>query len=110
LQDADSYSRVFKRPNRSADNFFTILWRRNNLEQGRLGLAIAKKNIRRAVDRNLVKRVIRESFRHHRESLAGIDTVVLSRRGLPLFNKQELRASLDRHWERVARKLKTGAD
>jgi len=107
LQGAGSYSRVFKRPNRSVDDFFTILWRSNKLEHGRLGMAIAKKNIRRAVDRNLVKRVVRESYRNQQRFLTGIDTVVLSRRGLPLHDKKRLRDSLDRHWQRVARKIRT---
>lgn len=109
LQGASSYSRVFERPNRSVDGFFTILWRCNKLEYGRLGMAIAKKNIRRAVDRNLVKRVVRESYRHQQCCLKGIDTVVLSRRGLPLHDKKQLRESLDRHWQRVARKIRTEA-
>lgn len=73
-------------------------------------MAIAKKNIKRAVDRNLVKRVIRESFRHQRNRLKGIDTVVLSRRGLPLHDKKRLRESLDRLWQRVARSIKTDDD
>ncbi|MCB1831489.1 MAG: ribonuclease P protein component [Chromatiaceae bacterium] len=107
LLSAASYKRVFKRPNRSADDFFTILWRSNEQELGRLGIAIAKKNIRRAVDRNLVKRVIRESFRHQHNRLKGIDTVVLSRRGVPLHDKKQLRESLDRLWLHVARSLKT---
>ena len=78
------------------------------LDQGRLGMAIAKKNLKRAVDRNLVKRVIRESYRLQQETLAGIDIVVMSRRGLPLHDKQRLRASLDRHWKRVACEYKKG--
>jgi ribonuclease P protein component len=35
----------------------------NQLEVSRLGLAIPKKNAKRAVDRNRIKRIIRETFR-----------------------------------------------
>lgn len=73
-------------------------------------MAIGKKNLKRAVDRNLVKRVVRESFRIHLEELAGVDVVVLSRRGLPLHERQLLRVSLDRHWRRLARLLQQNSN
>ena len=107
LQEAGSYNQIFKRPNRSVDEFFTVLWRCNRLEYGLLGLEIEKKNVKRAVDRNSVKRVIRESYRHQRFCLNGIDIVVLSRRGLPLHDKKRLRESLDWHWSQVAGKIRT---
>ena len=46
----------------------------NDLGMTRLGLIVAKKVLRRAVDRNRAKRVIRESFR--RQSLPALDVVV----------------------------------
>ena len=48
----------------------------------RLGLVIAKKHVRLAVQRNRVKRQLRESFRRHQQVLVGLDIVVLARPGL----------------------------
>ena len=42
----------------------------------RLGLIVGKRNARRAVDRNRIKREIRESFRQHADSLPPCDVVV----------------------------------
>lgn len=42
----------------------------------RLGLVIGKKFVRRAVDRNQVKRVVRERFRCLRGDLPAVDVVV----------------------------------
>ena len=42
----------------------------------RLGLVIPKKNARRAVLRNLVKRIAREVFRHARAGLPAADVVL----------------------------------
>ena len=42
----------------------------------RLGLVIGKKLLRRAVDRNRVKRCIRESFRLRRSDLPACDLIV----------------------------------
>ena len=71
------------------------------MDEARLGLAIAKKHVKLAVDRNRIKRVIRESFRHHRQQISGLDLVVLARAGTaPLTNKQ-LFSSLEYHWKRL---------
>lgn len=53
------------------------LWgavRGNDVGVARLGMIVAKKVLRRAVDRNRAKRVVRESFR--RQSLEAVDVVV----------------------------------
>ncbi len=44
--------------------------------EARLGVVVAKKLLKRAVDRNRVKRVVREQFRLHRGNLPGVDMVV----------------------------------
>ncbi len=49
------------------------------MKGARLGVIVAKRVMKRAVDRNRVRRLIRESFRHHQQSLSGLDIVVLVR-------------------------------
>ena len=44
--------------------------------EARLGLVVAKKLLKRAVDRNRVKRVVREQFRLRRSALPAVDLVV----------------------------------
>jgi ribonuclease P protein component len=78
-----------------------VLWRPNGRSEARLGLAVSKKNVRRAVDRNLLKRIIRESFRMRKDDMAGVDVVVLSRRDVPVHEKRLLRDSLEGHWKRL---------
>jgi len=81
------FKRVFQRSKRTADALFTILYCPNGMEQARLGMAIAKKNLNRAVDRNLVKRTVRESFRANQSHLSGFDMVVMCKRGMPLTER-----------------------
>ena len=59
------FSRVFKKAHRSSDRQLTILAAPNDLDYPRLGLAISKKHAKRAVDRNRIKRIVRESFRQN---------------------------------------------
>lgn len=101
------FKRVFDKPCRTACLPLTLLSRPSGLPFPRLGLAISKKFLKAAVARNRVKRLIRESFRHHQELLDGLDIVVLARDGIGRVPPGSLRAELDNHWkihaERCAR-------
>lgn len=76
--------------------------RNNSSAQSRLGLVIAKKHVRQANQRNRVKRIIRESFRH--QSLGNWDVIVLARPGIGLFDNPTLRIQLDQLWQQFRRK------
>jgi ribonuclease P protein component len=104
LLDAAAYGRVFKKATRSRDKWFTVLSRDNGGEAGRLGLAIAKKYCRAATTRNRIKRIVRESFRHHQAILAGLDVVVLNQPAARDGSNRQLLDSLDRHWQQCANK------
>lgn len=45
----------------------------------RLGLAVSRKVSKRAVARNRIKRIVRESFRSHRAALPALDVLVIPR-------------------------------
>ena len=104
LLKPDDYRRVFSEGLRSADSLFLVLALPNGMRHARLGLAVSKKNSRQAVDRNRIKRVIRESFRQHQQALAGLDLVVVSRGGIAGSDNKVCFASLSQHWRRVAEK------
>ena len=105
LLNASDFQAVFDDPPfRASHKHFLILARPNNLPYSRVGLVIAKKNIRLAVKRNLVKRMIRESFRTRQQNLGGIDAIVLARRGMDQLEKIEIRTQLDKQWQRIAKK------
>ncbi len=105
LLKSAEYGRVFSRPMRATDNYFTILCRPSGRTSPRLGLAVSKKNSRLAVDRNRIKRVIRESFRKNKATLGGMDFVVMIRSGVHKVSNRQLFASLDRHWVQLRTKL-----
>ncbi len=102
LKKAVEYQRVFAEPFSTSDKFFTILARRNELDYSRLGLAIAKKNIKRAVDRNKIKRLARESFRNNHFQIGYWDIVVLAKMNAANAEKKTLSASLIKHWLKLA--------
>jgi len=79
---------------------FTVLYRSNDSNEPRLGLAIGKKNCRLSTGRNRLKRIIRESFRHNRQTLGGVDIVVLNQPAAAEATNKALFESLQSHWTR----------
>lgn len=96
------FKRVFNNPTVSADRAFKVLARSNDRERPRLGMAVSRQVDKRAVGRNRIKRVIRESFRQYfGNSGAALDFVVLPRRESATICNRQLRHSLDKHWARL---------
>lgn len=105
LLKASEYQDIFKKPIRVVDQNFTILAKANQLNTARLGLAISKKNLKFAVDRNRIKRIARESFRIHMTDLSGIDLIVMAKRGVSEVDNKLLFSSLSKLWKNLHLKL-----
>ena len=79
---------------------FTVLYKKNGGQQARLGLAISRKHCRGAVQRNRLKRIVRESFRLHHADLEGLDLVVLNQPPAARADNKALFDSLHGHWQK----------
>lgn len=80
-----------------------LLVRVNGLDHPRLGIVVAKRNCRLASSRNRIKRLIRESYRHHQHTLAGLDIIVLARRGIADLDNATISRSLAKSWTRLGK-------
>ena len=69
----------------------------------RLGLVVAKKKVRRAHERNRVKRLARESFRLHQQQLEQLDIVVMPKVGIEAVSNIELYQQLKFAWQKLDR-------
>jgi len=88
-----------------------LLARENDLQHPRLGLVIGKKSVKLSVERNRIKRQIRETFRHHQLELAGWDIVIIARKGLVDLDNPELAKQFAKLWKRLSRNpAKTAAE
>mgnify|MGYP000176838680 CR=1 FL=1 len=87
------FQHVFSKADKFGNRNWTFIVRPNQQPYPRLGLAIAKKQLQRAVWRNRVKRLAREAFRLHKKELSGYDIVVLGRKGMQEIDNKTLHKS-----------------
>jgi ribonuclease P protein component len=67
----------------------------------RLGMVISKRYAKTAVIRNRMKRMIRESFRHHIKQLGNLDIIVLPRKTWSTAMQEQLQDEIKKLWQAV---------
>ncbi|RUM93200.1 MAG: ribonuclease P protein component [Thiothrix sp.] len=100
LTKAD-FDLVFTDAKSFRDRKYTLLVRKSDQETARIGFILAKKKVRLSVDRNRIRRVVRESFRHWRAELPIVDMIFISQPGLASMPNLKLFPSLDKQWSRI---------
>jgi ribonuclease P protein component len=86
---------------RAGGRCFHLRHRPNLLGHARLGLAISKRVSKRAVERNRIKRLVRESFRRVRDRLPPIDLMVMAREQAAATPGPQLLAELETLWAKL---------
>jgi ribonuclease P protein component len=83
---------------RLADALFVVQWTANERAGARLGMAVSARAAGKAVNRNRIRRLIRESFRMHREELPAVDVLVTARAACAKSVNREIFESLAAFW------------
>jgi ribonuclease P protein component len=96
------FKRAYAEGRRFSNEFFTFNVVPSEVTWARLGMSIAARNLRRAVDRNRIRRLIRESFRVHQSQLPRVDIVIGARALVTSADNASLRAALQTLWRKVA--------
>jgi len=117
------FKSVFKNSVVSSDRYFRVLGCSNDIMISRLGMAVSRQVDKRAVGRNRIKRVVRESFRHTFLTVPaittgkklnagqvgfinpGTDLVVLPRHKSATISNKQLFSSLNSHWSHIKEAL-----
>ena len=103
LKTAEDFSTVIKQAKKLNYREFSVYVRSNKLNRPRLGLAISKKSAKKAVTRNLIKRIIRENFRLNQKKLIGWDIIFVAKFAAGQSSRQELHAVVQSVCERLER-------
>ena len=103
LTRKSDFDRVLRAPTRCGSALFRAqVAPGEGPDCARLGLAIAKRVIRKSHDRNRLKRHVREVFRACRAALPHSDIVVFAKSEALAATPQALRQDLSRLFDRVA--------
>ena len=102
VRSAD-YRSITTTGSQSRDAFFRVFARENGGRIGRVGLTVSRHAAPRAVDRNRIKRAIRESFRNNQRRLLGLDIVAVARLASRDKGSNALFISLERHWNTISK-------
>ncbi len=77
LRKNGEFNRVYRQGKRLHGQDFSLIFAANRMEYNRLGISVQKKT-GNAVDRNRIKRIIREAFRLHRSSFPERSDIILT--------------------------------
>jgi ribonuclease P protein component len=104
LRRKREFDAVYAHGRRFGNGFFGVTAHANAKGWPRLGLAVAVKTAGNSVERNRIRRVIRESFRLHQHEIPALDLVVSARARARGAARSELRAQLEPLWREVRTK------
>ncbi len=104
LLNSAQFGVVFNNRKSTHGKFFSVHVVKNVFDHSRVGLAVSRRVSKKAVQRNRIKRQIRESFRLQQTELPPIDFVVTAKVGCAEQVSVVLRTELDKLWNRASKK------
>jgi ribonuclease P protein component len=107
IRRKSEFDAAYARGRRFGNGFFGVTASWNDKGWARLGLAVAVRTAGGGVERNIIRRIIRESFRLHQHELPALDIVVSARNKARDAPRPELHASLDALWKKVSEQCAT---
>ena len=107
LRRKSDFDAAYARGRRFGNGLFGVIAFWNDKGCPRLGLAVAVRTAGGGVERNRIRRIIRESFRLHQHELPSVDLVVSARGRVKEAAPPELRESLVALWKKVSEQCGT---
>jgi ribonuclease P protein component len=109
IRRKSDFDAAYAKGRRLGNGFFGVTAVQNETGSPRLGLAVAVRVAGGGVQRNRIRRIIRESFRLHQHELPAVDIIVSMRDRARGASGAELRESLSALWKSVAGKFDPSA-
>ena len=95
IRERPDFQRTFRNGKRLYSPLYILYHRPNDLSYARIGAVISKRNVKKAVYRNQIKRVVRETFRLQQAELKPIDMVLVAQKKAGIASKEELKQCLE---------------
>lgn len=97
----EQYDAVFANKKFLDSRLFKLFWKSNDCATARIGVSVAKRNVSKAVNRNKLKRLAKESFRLNSEFLPLIDIVLILKREAGVVSKEAYVLELNKKWQQL---------
>lgn len=94
------FMKLFKKSIKFENNQLIVLSCLNHLSFARLGIIVSKKVSKRAYKRNLIKRIIRESFRCVNYNLVYMDFIIIVKYIVATLDKTSIHKIFQHLWMR----------
>ncbi len=102
LRTPQQFKHTFSQGSRISATLFRLhVWSGDAPTTARLGISVSKRAAAHAVERNRIRRIARESFRHRRAQLPPGDYVLLAQRDAAGASPDALRDALSALWQRA---------
>jgi ribonuclease P protein component len=102
LRNPADFAALRRQGKRIAARTFQTQYRLTEGGEPRLGMAVSRRVSKRAVVRNRIRRIMRESFRARRCDLPSCDVLLIAHTTAAAQPRGALRADLDLIWSRLA--------
>lgn len=106
----DEFSSVFNFRKRISAQYLAIYYQPNKQQRARLGLVVSKKTAKLAVNRNYMRRVLREFFRVQQHEICHVDLIIRVQKKFGKVDffqiKQELNSLITKLNQRVNTNVK----
>jgi ribonuclease P protein component len=109
MREAAAFANLRREGKRFASSCFQAQYQLIDQSPPRLGMAVSRRVSKRAVVRNRIRRIIRESFRAARARLPGCNVLLIARGEAAARTRSALRTDLDLIWDRLAALKPQGA-
>ncbi len=86
---------IFKTRKRLYGRYFLAYYRSNEMACARMGAITSKRNIRFAVMRNRIRRILKEQFRLNQHELPSLDIVFIAKREANKVENKELQQCIE---------------
>lgn len=106
---AKEFDPVFKEGRRFKTDLFIFVYLHVSEGPNKLGLVTSKKKVRTAVQRNIVRRITRESFRLHQTDLVHYHVVAIANPAANNAVRQDLHQCLNQFWQYLIQRSKRDA-
>lgn len=95
IRKSSEYEEIFSKAKRLRSKHFNILYVQNTLGYARAGVVVGKRDIRSAVKRNRIKRIVREVFRNNKSLFDSLDVVFLAKKASDTLNYVKVKREIE---------------